>query len=823
MYDNIILLGDFNSEVTDDAMVEFCEVFNLGNLVKVPTCFKNPDNPSCIDLILTNRVKSFQETKAIETGLSDFHKLTVTVLKTSFRKQTPTIISYRNYQTFSQSKFREEVDQFFSTCDIVNISNDEFVSIFMNILNRHAPLKFRYIRANDSPFMTKQLRKAIMLRSNFKTKFDKYKTTEYHLAYKRQRNVCTSLLKKTKKEYYGTLNPAVITDNKKFWKAVKPYFSDKVLTSDKIILLDKNEICEDENDVAHTFNDFFSTVVKNLGITDSAESLRENVCESDPVDEAIKKYEMHPSILKIKENMGEQNSFTFHPIDMESVIQEINLLNTSKATPKDSIPIHIIKDNYDIFAYKLAIDFNFAINSGTFPNNLKYVFKKRNRLDKSNYRPVCILSAISKIFERLLFYQINTYMDPKLSVYQCGFRKNMSAQNCLLFMLEKWRKCLDKRGSAGVILTDLSKAFDCLNHDLLIAKLNAYGCDVNTLKLFYSYLTNRLQRVRVNSSYSSWSEIIYGVPQGSILGPLLFNIYLSDLFMFSENSNIVNYADDNSPFCCDKDTTSVIEQLEYDTKALLEWFKTNGLKANPDKFQLILNETDEKYFIEIGNIKIFNKKCKKLLGINIDNKLSFDEHVTGLCRKASQKLHALSRISHFTKTQQRQIIMKSFINSQFGYCPLVWMFHSRKLNKRINNIHERSLRIVYDDTESTFRELLNKDNSFTIHERNIQTLAIELYKVVNRISPEIMSDVFPLQSSVKYFSKHPFMTRNVCTVRYGTDTLSHLSPKIWTLIPSDIKEVDTLKLFKSKNKQWRPNKCPCKLCKTYVCGVGYID
>ena len=114
--------------------------------------------------------------------------------------------------------------------------------------------------------------------------------------------------------------------------------------------------------------------------------------------------------------------------------------------------------------------------------------------------------------------------------------------------------------------------------------------------------------------------------------------------MFSENSNIVNYADDNSPFCCDKDTTSVIEQLEYDTKALLEWFKTNGLKANPDKFQLILNETDEKYFIEIGNIKIFNKKCKKLLGINIDNKLSFDEHVTGLCRKASQKLHALSRI-----------------------------------------------------------------------------------------------------------------------------------------------------------------------------------
>ena len=127
------------------------------------------------------------------------------------------------------------------------------------------------------------------------------------------------------------------------------------------------------------------------------------------------------------------------------------------------------------------------------------------------------------------------------------------------------------------------------------------------------------------------------------------------------------------------------------------------------------------------------------MGISIDNNLSFDDHVAELCKKASQKLHALARISHFMKIKQRQIIFKSFIYSQFGYCPLVWMFHSRKLNNRINKIHERSLRIIYDDSKLTFRELLNKDNSFTIHERNIQILATELYKVVNGISPEIMS------------------------------------------------------------------------------------
>ena len=159
-------------------------------------------------------------------------------------------------------------------------------------------------------------------------------------------------------------------------------------------------------------------------------------------------------------------------------------------------------------------------------------------------------------------------MDPKLSIYQCGLRKN-SAQNCILFLLAKWRKCV---GSSRVLLTDLSKAFDCLVHDLLIAKLNAYGFDYSSLKLIYNYLTDRLQRVKVNSSYSSCSKIIYGVPQESILGPLLFNIYLNELFMsynanISNISNIANYADTSS-FSCSKDIDSVITQLEGDSKIL---------------------------------------------------------------------------------------------------------------------------------------------------------------------------------------------------------------------------------------------------------------
>ena len=173
--------------------------------------------------------------------------------------------------------------------------------------------------------------------------------------------------------------------------------------------------------------------------------------------------------------------------------------------------------------------------------------------------------------------------------------------------------------------------------------------------------------------------------------------------------------------------------------------------------------------------------------------------------------------------KQRQLIMKSFINSQFGYCPIVWMFHSRKMNNRINKIHERSLRIVFNDNTSSFRDLLVKDNSVTIHERNIQNLAIELYKIVNGFSPDIMSIVFPVKENIKYCSKNKFLTRNVRTVNYGTETLAHLGPKIWAIVPDDIKDEKSVNAFKTRIKNWRPLTCPCKLCKTYISGVGYID
>ena len=186
---------------------------------------------------------------------------------------------------------------------------------------------------------------------------------------------------------------------------------------------------------------------------------------------------------------------------------------------------------------------------------------------------------------------------------------------------------------------------------MLIAKLDAYGFNDNSLQFIYSYLTERKQRTKVNNSLSSWEIIKTGVPQGSILGPLLFNIYMNDIFWFTPDINIANYADDTTPYAIEDSTQQLITILEQNTEKILEWYSDNYMKSNEDKCHLLVTGTTETS-VKVGNHDIKNSSSEQLFGVTIDNKLKFNEHVTTLCKKASAKLHALSRISNDMTTDK---------------------------------------------------------------------------------------------------------------------------------------------------------------------------
>ena len=393
----------------------------------------------------------------------------------------------------------------------------------------------------------------------------------------------------------------------------------------------------------------------------------------------------------------------------------------------------------------------------------------------------------------------------------------------MVAMIERWKMARDKDEYAGGVLLDLSKAFDTINHELLIAKMYAYGFSIDALKIVHSYLSDRWHRTKIDGSFSTWKKILAGMPQGSVNGPKWFNIYLNDLFFLFLNTEVCNIADDTTPCACDADLGVLLHNLESDTASALLWFDANYMKPNQSKCHFLApSHSPELLWIQVGEQIIWESRKEKLLGVIVDRDLTFKEHIENLCKKAGAKVTALARLVKIVSREKKKILMCAFIESQFCYCPLVWMFcHSRKLNKRINKIHERGLRMVYDDYTSSFDELLKADGSVTVHHRNIQLVAVEMFKVKNGFCPEIMKDLFQLRQDSNGTSK--FIIPSVNNEYMGKLSLRYFGPVVWeTMLPNVYKEINNLAKFKDDIKAWVPD-CNCRLCKTYIAGVGFTE
>ena len=523
----------------------------------------------------------------------------------------------------------------------------------------------------------------------------------------------------------------------------------------------------------------------------------------------------HPSLT--------DTPFSFSPINEEFVSKIIGKINIKKATGFDGISPKLLHYAKPVVTKPLTTLVNLSLSSSTFPDCLKQaqvapIHKKNSVLEKGNYRPVSVLPAISKIFENAIQIQLVEHFDKIFNPFLAAFRSGFGCQSTLLRVIEDWKKALDNSEYLAAILMDLSKAFDCLPHDLLLLKLKFYGLSQSSTDLLTSYLSNRKQCVKIGQNISSMLDIFKGVPQGSILGPVLFNIFINDLFFFVNKCSLYNYADDNTLSKSGKCLNTVISSLEEDSNSLIKWFSDNKMQANPEKFQAISvgkRTYDKNIKFDLNGINISCDEEVKLLGVTIDFKLNFNSHISNICKKAARQLNVLKRIGKHLNRMGKLTIYYSFIMSNFSYCPLTWHFCSEQNTSKVEKIQERALRFIYDDYTSSYNSLLDLSKLPSLKTRRMRTIALETFKIINKKCPLFLQDLVVIKNN-----NYNFRYMNTAevprpkTTAYGKKSFRYEAAQVWNSLSNEARTMTSFDQFKNYINSWcGGQKCNCNACK----------
>ena len=813
-YDNVNIIGDINIDMMDktksDTISDIYDIFDLKNIVKDFTCHVKDCRPSLVDVFLTNKPRMFYSVQNSDCGLSDCHDMISCIFRQRVPVTTQKYINYRSFKNLDEDKLKSDLENVpyhvahvFQDIDDVYWAHEKMVN---DIVNEHIPVKQKRQRKTKAPFMNGPLRRAINVKKALYRKFKRCNTSPNWEKFRKQRNHVTNLKRQSIRHYFaercgGGMN------SKYFWPTIKPFLTNKgslVDTSQQVV--ENGKLITDPKEVAETFNQFFINVVKDVG-------------ENSDVDID----ENHPSVNVIKQKVLEdREKFAFQKVDETKIKKYVMKIGAKKATGIDNLSPKILRLTKDVLAKPITNIVNYMIETGKFPSSLKLarvtpVHKKNDTMCKENYRPVSILPAISKVFERTISEQLEEYFDHVFNPLLSAYRRGYSCQSTLLAMIERWRRALDENEIAAAILMDLSKAFDCVNPVLLTEKLKAYGLDNKAVKLIECYMTNRKQCVRVTNSHSSFCDIIKGVPQGSILGPVIFNIYLNDIFLFTENATLYNYADDNSLSFCHKDLDIVKQTLERESSHLITWFEQNRLKANPEKFQAIVvskKKNDESITFNIGDTNIRSEKCVKLLGVTVDSKLNFDSHIQNLCLKISRQINVLSRIAKYLTLEGRKTIYYSFIMSNFGFCPIIWHFCSTTNTKKLERLNYRALKFVYQDFTSNYEDLLREKHHSSLSLQRLRQIALETFKILKGTAPKYLADLIS-EANATYSQRHGKRLKvpRVRSTKYGLNSFRVVAANTWNSLPTHIRNTENYNTFKGLLQQWDGLNCKCAMCR----------
>ena len=365
---------------------------------------------------------------------------------------------------------------------------------------------------------------------------------------------------------------------------------------------------------------------------------------------------------------------------------------------------------------------------------------------------------------------------------------------------------------------DLSKAFDCLPHRLLITKMNAYGISKQSCTLVASYLTNREQRVKLGHNRSEWLTLKKGAPQGSVFGPHLYNVFTNDLLVSTaRGTDKYNYADDNTVAAQGKEFNKVKVTLEKALSEITTWFVDNYMKANPSKYQAIVfekrNELSQHRSFSISGTELAAQQEVTLLGIQLDARLTFGNHISSLCKKAGKSLNVLGRVSKSMDVDSKRTLFHSFILLHFNYYPVVWHFCDMKNMRKIEKIQERALRYVFNDFRSEYAELRKRAGRPLLYVERLRCISLEVYKSINKIGPSYLQDMYNVKENNYILKNGPNLCMpRVKTTAYGHNSLKYQGSKLWNMLNKETKLAKSAKQFKTTLSTSDVFLCHCNSC-----------
>ena len=712
----------------------------------------------------------------------------------------------RDYSNFDEQKFINGFEkQKMTFLEETNLPlNTKFDLFFENVstyVDSHVPVKKmnkKDLKLFEKPWINPNIQRLMKYRDKLLRKLNRKYTPNGEYLYKKFRNRVVSELRSSRINYYNHYFTEHHSNMKLLWSGIRSIINIKNRKLYNISQLVHNgEVVQDPKDIAKIFNNYFVNIASKI----DSEIPR---TRKSPLDYLGNKLE---------------SSFFLSPTDSTEIECIITQLKNGKALGPYSIPCNLLKILNSFISPLLAILINESFSTGIFPDKLKIakviaLHKKGASDNPSNYRPISLLSIFSKIFEKIMhkrlydFLELNEVLHP----LQFGFRRKHSTSHTLISMTEKIRNTIDNGNYGCGIFIDLKKAFDTVNHSILLKKLDHYGIRGIPLKWFVSYLSYRKQYVSVNGHISDELVITHGVPQGSVLGPLLFLLFINDLPGVSKFLTFYLFADDTNIYYESSDLLNIQKIVNRELRKVRGWLEANRLALNIDKTNFVIFHSQKRKLCEHIVVKIGNKKIKeeshvRFLGVLLDSPLSWEYQLIELSKKLARTTGMFYKIRHYAPKDTLVLLYHSIFASFLTYGVSVWGLTHPTLLDPISVLQKKILRVItFSDINAPSTPIFDSLKILKFNDIIPFQIVSFVYECVHSIAPTYFSGYFTKIENIhsigtRQSNRGDLFALRCNTTQYGLRSIHYSGVRLWNSLPSEIRNSCSLSIFKRNLKQ----------------------